>query len=46
MGEEGKPEGINGKMSLDTVSALVVTKAFGGDTRVASVFDRLRVNNE
>lgn len=41
MGEEGKPQSINGKMAFDAVSAFVVTKPFGGNTCVTSVFDRL-----
>ncbi len=46
MGEEGKPQRINGKMAFDAISAFVVTKPFGGNTGVTSIFDRLRVNDE
>lgn len=46
MGKEWKPQRIDGKMAFDAVGALVVTKAFGGNARVASVFDRLGINDE
>ena len=46
MGEEGKPQSINGKMAFDAIGAFVVTKPFGGNTGVTSIFDRLRVNDE
>lgn len=46
MSEEWKPQSINGKMAFDAIGAFVVTKPFGGNTRVARVFDGLRVNDE
>lgn len=46
MGEEWKSQRINGKMAFDAVGALVVTKAFGSNTRITCVFDRLRINDE
>jgi hypothetical protein len=41
MGEEGKPQSINGKMAFDAIGAFVMTKSLGGNTGVTSVFDRL-----
>lgn len=41
MGEEWESQSINGKMAFDTVGALVVTKAFGGKTGIACVFNCL-----
>ena len=46
MGEEWKPQSINGKVTFDAIGAFVVTKPFGGNTGVTSIFDRLRVNDE
>lgn len=37
MSEEWKPQSLNGKMAFDAIGAFVVTKPFGGNTRVARV---------
>ncbi|HEY9656061.1 MAG TPA: hypothetical protein V6C50_11275 [Crinalium sp.] len=44
--KEGKPKGINGKMSFNAVSGFVKTLAFRVHTGIAGVFHRLGVNDD
>ncbi len=44
--EEGQAEGIDGKMSLDAITTLVMAEPFGLNPGIAGVFHRLRVDDE
>lgn len=46
MGKEGKPKCINSQMSINSVRCFVETKSFRVLTRIASIFHRLRVNDD
>ncbi len=46
MGKKRQSQSIDGKMSLNTVGALVMTKPFGFNTGITGVFHRLRVDDE
>jgi len=44
--EEWQAERIDGQMSLDGISALVMAEPFGLNPSIAGVFHRLRVDDE
>lgn len=44
--EEWQAERIDGQMSLDAISALVMAEPFGLNPSIAGVFHRLRVDDE
>lgn len=46
MGKERQSQSINSKMPLDAIGTLVVTKPFRFNAGIASVFYRLRINDE